>query len=222
MTDEPITVLVADDQQLVRSGFSVMLDGEPGISVVGEAGNGQQAVVMARELRPSIVLMDIRMPIMDGLQASREIIASTSAKILILTTFDADEYVYEALRFGASGFLLKDSPPEQLIGAVRVIARGDALIDPAITRRLITAFARSNTAPVTSTPTFTTLTPRELQVLRQIARGLSNREIARELVVEESTIRTHVTHILMKLGLRDRVQAVVLAYESGLVTPTGE
>ncbi|MDQ2796953.1 MAG: response regulator transcription factor [Actinomycetota bacterium] len=222
MTDEPITVLVADDQQLVRSGFSVMLDGEPGISVVGEAGNGQQAVVMARELRPSIVLMDIRMPIMDGLQASREIIASTSARILILTTFDADEYVYEALRFGASGFLLKDSPPEQLIGAVRVIARGDALIDPAITRRLITAFARSNTAPVTSTPTFSMLTPRELQVLRQIARGLSNREIARELVVEESTIRTHVTHILMKLGLRDRVQAVVLAYESGLVTPTGE
>ncbi len=222
MSDEPITVLVADDQQLVRSGFSVMLDGEPGISVVGEAGNGQQAVVMARELRPSIVLMDIRMPIMDGLQASREIIASTSARILILTTFDADEYVYEALRFGASGFLLKDSPPEQLIGAVRVIARGDALIDPAITRRLITAFARSNTAPVTSTPTFSMLTPRELQVLRQIARGLSNREIARELVVEESTIRTHVTHILMKLGLRDRVQAVVLGYESGLVTPTGE
>ncbi|MEO8828815.1 response regulator transcription factor [Lapillicoccus sp.] len=222
MSDEPITVLVADDQQLVRSGFSVMLDGEPGISVVGEAGNGQQAVVMARELRPSIVLMDIRMPIMDGLQASREIIASTSARILVLTTFDADEYVYEALRFGASGFLLKDSPPEQLIGAVRVIARGDALIDPAITRRLITAFARSNTAPVTSTPTFSMLTPRELQVLRQIARGLSNREIARALVVEESTIRTHVTHILMKLGLRDRVQAVVLAYESGLVTPTGE
>ena len=176
-----------------------------------------EAVALTRRLTPTLVLMDIRMPVMDGLQAAAEIIASTPTKVLVLTTFDADEYVYEALRIGASGFLLKDAEPEQLVSAVRIVARGDALIDPAITRRLIHAFSLTLQPPPPTPVNLAGLTPRELEVLRQIARGLSNREIARELFVEESTIRTHVTRILTKLGLRDRVQAVVLAYDSGLV-----
>jgi DNA-binding NarL/FixJ family response regulator len=215
--DNLVTVLIADDQTLVRGGLRVILDGEPGISVVGEAADGHQAVARARELRPTLALLDIRMPIMDGLHAAQQIIDTTKTKVLVLTTFDADEYVYEALRIGASGFLLKDAEPRHLIEAVRIVARGDALIDPTITRRLIRVFA-AHAQPQPALPTeFTRLTARELEVLQQIARGLSNREIAQVLFVEESTIRTHVTRILTKLGLRDRVQAVVLAYESGLV-----
>jgi DNA-binding NarL/FixJ family response regulator len=217
MAEAPTTVLVADDQHLVRAGFRVILNEEPDLEVIAEATDGRQAVAMTRELKPTVVLMDIRMPVMDGLQAAREIIASTAAKVLVLTTFDADEYVYEALRIGASGFLLKDAEPDQLISAVRIVARGDALIDPTVTRRLIRSFAQSLQPPAPPPTEFAALTPRELEVLHQIARGLSNREIARELFVEESTVRTHVTRILTKLGLRDRVQAVVLAYETGLI-----
>jgi DNA-binding NarL/FixJ family response regulator len=218
--DPPVTVLIADDQRLVRAGFRVILDGEPGLRVIGEAADGQQAIELTRELQPTVVLMDIRMPVLDGLSAAREIIATSSAKILVLTTFDADEYVYAALRMGASGFLLKDAQPEQLLAAVRSVAAGDALIDPVITRRLILAFAQAARPPGQLPAEVSDLTPREPDVLRQVARGLSNAEIARELTVEESTIRTHVTRILMKLRLRDRVQVVVFAYESGLITPS--
>jgi DNA-binding NarL/FixJ family response regulator len=222
MTDmaAPISVVIADDQRLVRAGFRVILDNAPGIDVVGEAEDGQRAVAAVRELLPSVVLMDIRMPVLDGLQAAREIVASTPSKVLMLTTFDADEYVYEALRLGASGFLLKDARPEQLVGAVRSVAAGDALIDPAITRRLISAFTRVTRPPVELPTVLAGLTARELDVLRLIARGLSNAEIAQDLFVEESTVKTHVARVLMKLGLRDRVQAVVLAYESGFIAPT--
>ena len=215
----PISVVIADDQRLVRSGFRVILDNAPGVDVVGEAADGGQAIAVVRELAPDVVLMDIRMPILDGLQAAREIVATTESRVLMLTTFDADEYVYEALRVGASGFLLKDALPEQLVGAVRAVAAGDALIDPAITRRLIMAFTRA-ARPLDELPAaLTGLTTRELEVLRLIARGLSNSEIAEELFVEDSTIKTHVARVLMKLGLRDRVQAVVLAYETGFVAP---
>jgi DNA-binding NarL/FixJ family response regulator len=214
-----ISVLVADDQRLVRAGFRVILAGEPDISVVGEAADGAQAVELARALNPDVVLMDIRMPNMDGLTAARKVLASGRSRVLILTTFDADEYVYETLRMGASGFLLKDAPPDQLIGAVRCIAAGDALIDPSITRRLIGRFAHA-IRPVALQPAqLKDLTARELDVLRVVARGLTNAEIAAELVVEESTVKTHVSRILLKLGLRDRVQAVVIAYESGFVRP---
>ena len=216
----PVTVLIADDQALVRAGFRVMLDGETGLEVVGEAADGQQAIDLTRQLNPTVVLMDIRMPVLDGLHATREIVHDTTSKVLVLTTFDVDEYVYEALRAGASGFLLKDAQPDQLLSAVRVVARGDALIDPTITRRLIRAFTESARPTATPPAALNALTPRELDVLRQIARGLSNREIATELFVEESTIRTHVTRILTKLGLRDRVQAVVLAYQTGLTPPS--
>jgi DNA-binding NarL/FixJ family response regulator len=218
--DDPVRVLIADDQALVRAGFRVILDGEPGIVVAGEAADGQQAIDLTKQLQPTVVLMDIRMPVLDGLHAAHDIITSTSSKVLVLTTFDTDEYVYEALRIGASGFLLKDAQPDELIAAVQVVARGDALIDPVITRRLIRAFSESARPVATPPAALTTLTPREMEVLRHIARGLSNREIARELFVEESTIRTHVTRILSKLSLRDRVQAVVLAYQSGLVPRT--
>jgi DNA-binding NarL/FixJ family response regulator len=216
----PITVVIADDQQMVRRGLRVILEAEPGIAVVGEAGDGSQAVEQVRWHRPAIALLDIRMPVMDGLQAARQVIAlGPATRVLILTTFDADDYVYEALRAGASGFLLKDAPADQLITAVRCLAAGDALIDPAITRRLIARFALAARGPVGLPQEMRKLTARELDVLRLVARGLSNIEIARELVVEENTVKTHVSRILMKLSLRDRVQAVVLAYESGFVTP---
>jgi DNA-binding NarL/FixJ family response regulator len=214
---DAISVLVADDQQLIRAGFRVILENQPGIVVVGEAANGQDAVELAQQREPAVVLMDIRMPVMDGLKASRQILTTCSARVVVLTTFDTDEYVYEALRLGASGFLLKDSPPEQLVAAVRAVAAGDAMLDPTITRRLIGAFAHAGSPPSELFPALATLTPRELDVLRLIARGQSNLEIARELVVEESTIKTHVAHILLKLGLRDRVQAVIFAYETGLI-----
>ncbi len=214
-----ISVLIADDQRLVRAGFKVILAAEPDIDVVGEAADGNEAVRLARALAPDVVLMDIRMPAKDGLTAAREVIAGCDSKVLILTTFDADEYVYEALRTGASGFLLKDAPPDQLIGAVRSVASGNALIDPVITRRLISRFAHAVRPPALQPAQLKELTARELDVLRLVARGLTNAEIADELVVEESTVKTHVSRILLKLGLRDRVQAVVVAYESGFVVP---
>ena len=216
---EDVSVLIVDDQRLVRAGFAVILGTEPGITVVGEAGDGEEAVALTRSLSPSVVLMDIRMPIMDGLAAARVILAETSSRVLMLTTFDSDEYVYAALRAGASGFLLKDAPSEQLVAAVRSVAAGDALIDPTITRRLIQQFVHATRPATSEPPQLATLTRREIDVLRLVAQGLSNAEIAAELVVEESTVKTHVGRILMKLDLRDRVQAVVFAYESGFVVP---
>jgi DNA-binding NarL/FixJ family response regulator len=220
VTGPPITVLIADDQQMVRRGFRVILEAEPDISVVAEAGDGQQTIELVLRYSPAVALLDIRMPVLDGLRAARQVIElSPGTRVLILTTFDADEYVYEALRAGASGFLLKDAPADQLITAVRSLAAGDALIDPAITRRLISRFTLAARGPAGLADELRELTARELEVLRLVARGLSNLEIARELVVEENTVKTHVSRILMKLGLRDRVQAVVLAYELGFVTP---
>jgi DNA-binding NarL/FixJ family response regulator len=218
---DPISVLVADDQALVRAGFRAILDSQPGIAVVGEAADGRDAIDLARRRRPDVILMDIRMPDVDGLEATRRILADAGERavaVLMLTTFDLNEYVYAALRAGASGFLLKDVLPEDLVAAVRVVARGDALIAPTITKRLIEAFARS-APPSTPPPGLDALTPRELEVLTLIGRGLSNREIAAELVVSEATVKTHVKRVLSKLGARDRVQAVVAAYEAGLVTP---
>jgi DNA-binding NarL/FixJ family response regulator len=210
-----IRVLVADDQAMVRAGFRMLLSGEPGFEVVAEAGNGREAVGMAARFRPTVVLMDIRMPELDGLEATRRIIAAdAAARVLILTTFDLDEYVYEALRAGASGFVLKDDPPEQLIAAIRTVAAGDALLSPAITKRVIREFARIPHAPPPEG--ITDLSEREMEVFRLIARGLSNTEIGQELYISETTVKTHVTHILQKLGLRDRVQAVVLAYQTGV------
>jgi DNA-binding NarL/FixJ family response regulator len=215
----PIKVLVADDQQLVRAGLKLIIDGEHDMTVVGEAKDGLEAVDLSHKRAPDVVLLDIRMPGMDGLTAARKIIQATDSRILLLTTFDADEYVFEGLRAGASGFLLKDIPPEQLCWAVRNIAAGNALIDPAVTRRLILRFAAAARLTGETPEQLRELTARELDVLRLIARGRSNAEIAKELVVGESTVKTHVGRVLFKLGLRDRVQAVVLAYESGLVTP---
>src|SRR5581483_11093240 len=203
----------------------MILDAEPEMEVVGEASDGREAIDQVRSLRPDVVLMDIRMPDLDGLEASRRILTDgvagdTPPKILMLTTFDLDEYVYEALRAGASGFLLKDTPPEQLVSAIHVIAQGDALLSPSITRRVISEFVKgSGPKPLAQFPRLKDLTARELEVLVLIARGLSNAEIARTLYVSETTVKTHVARILMKLGLRDRVQAVVLAYEAGVVTP---
>jgi DNA-binding NarL/FixJ family response regulator len=216
----PITVVIADDQRMVRRGLAVILQAEPDIAVVAEAGDGREAVALVRRHRPAVALLDIRMPVMDGLQAARQVLAlGPATRVLILTTFDADEYVYEALRAGVSGFLLKDAPADQLVTAVRSLAAGDALIDPVITRRLISRFALA-ARPHSALPgELSTLTARELEVLRLLARGLTNIEIARELVVEESTVKTHVSRVLIKLNLRDRVQAVVLAYESGFVAP---
>jgi DNA-binding NarL/FixJ family response regulator len=215
----PIRVLIADDQQLVRSGFRMMLEAEGDIEVVGEAGDGEEAVDLARKLAPEVALLDLRMPRMDGIQATELIARSpgTATRVLVVTTFDADEYVYAALRAGASGFLLKDAPPEELAVAVRVIAAGEALLAPSVTRRLIEQFARMQ--PSRESGDLESLTERELEVLRLVARGLSNAEIAQELVIGETTVKTHVGNVLMKLGLRDRAQAVVVAYESGVVTP---
>ncbi len=218
--EPPITVVIADDQRMVRSGFRVILEAEPGIVVVAEAGDGREAVELVRRHAPAVALLDIRMPLMDGLEAARRVLAlRPGTRVLILTTFDADEYVYEALRAGASGFLLKDAPADQLVTAVRSLASGDALIDPVITRRLISRFALAARGPAGLPDELRKLTARELDVFRLVARGLSNNEIAQELVVEENTVKTHVSRILMKLSLRDRVQAVVLAYELGFVTP---
>jgi DNA-binding NarL/FixJ family response regulator len=210
-----IRVLVADDQALVRSGFRMLLGGEADMEIVAEAGNGLEAVDKAARFEPTVVLMDIRMPELDGLEATRRILAADpTARVLILTTFDLDEYVYEALRAGASGFVLKDEPPEQLLAAIRVVAAGEALLSPAVTKRVIGQFTRlPHRAPP---PEVDDLTERELDVFRLIARGLSNAEIGQELFISETTVKTHITHLLQKLGLRDRVQAVVLAYETGL------
>jgi DNA-binding NarL/FixJ family response regulator len=220
--DQPVTVVLADDQRLVRQGLRAILESEPGIRVVAEAGDGAEAVALVRQHRPAVALLDIRMPVLDGLRAARQVIAlGPATRVLILTTFDADEYIYEALRAGASGFLLKDAPSDQLLVAVRSVAAGDALIDPVITRRLIARFtlAARPQGPGEVPDALAALTARELDVLRLVARGLSNVEIARDLVVEENTVKTHVSRMLMKLGLRDRVQAVVLAYETGFVAP---
>jgi DNA-binding NarL/FixJ family response regulator len=208
-------VLVADDQSLVRAGFRMLLAGEEDIEVVAEASNGLEAVEKAARFHPTVVLMDIRMPELDGLEATRRILAAGSARVLILTTFDLDEYVYEALSAGASGFVLKDDPPEQLIAAIRTVAAGDALLSPAVTKRVIAQFTR---LPRPTPPKeFEELTPREQEIFRLIAAGRSNAEIGHELYISETTVKTHVTHILQKLDLRDRVQAVVLAYRAGLV-----
>ncbi len=213
-----IRVLVADDQSMVRAGFRMLLSGEEDLEVVAEASNGVEAVEKAARLSPTVVLMDIRMPELDGLEATRRILAAdAAARVLILTTFDLDEYVYEALRAGASGFVLKDDPPEQLIAAIRTVAAGDALLSPTITKRVIHEFARIP-RPVLPAE-LDDLTERELEVFRLIARGLSNAEIGQELYISETTVKTHVTHILQKLGLRDRVQAVVLAYQAGFFEP---
>ena len=215
----PLRVLVADDQELVRAGFRLILEAA-GFTVVGEAGDGAEALALAAAERPDVVLMDIRMPVMDGLAATRELTASgPKPKVVILTTFDLDDYVYEALRSGASGFLLKEAPRADLIAAVRVAAAGDALLAPSVARRLIEAFAMR---PVQTTPSpsrLASLTPRERDILLLVARGRSNIEIAQALVVSEATVKTHVAHLLAKLGLRDRVQAVILAYETGAIAP---
>ena len=218
-----VRVLIVDDQALVRAGFRMILESEPDVEIVGEAGDGAEALEAARELTPDVILMDIRMPNLDGLEATRRLLETPgeAPRVLMLTTFDLDEYVYEALRAGASGFMLKDTPPEQLVEAIHVVARGDALLSPTITRRVIEEFIRRppSTIPVERPAKLAELTARELEVLGFMARGLSNAEIATDLFVSETTVKTHVARILMKLGLRDRVQAVVFAYESGLVQP---
>ena len=215
-----IRVLLADDQALVRGGFRVILDSQADIEVVGEAADGKEAIRLTAELRPDVVLMDIRMPNMDGLEATRRIAtASEAPRIVMLTTFDADEHVYEAMRAGASGFLLKDLRPEDLAHAVRIVAAGDTLLANAVTRRLVERFVRR--PPPGAQSDLQELTAREREVLELIARGRSNAEIAAALFVSEGTVKTHVTHVLQKLGLRDRVQAVIFAYESGVVEPGG-
>jgi DNA-binding NarL/FixJ family response regulator len=224
--DRPVRVLLVDDQPLLRTGFRMILESEPDIAVVGEAGNGERAVEEARVLQPDVVLMDIRMPRMDGVEATRLITgtqrASSQVKVLILTTFDLDEYIVEALRAGASGFLLKDVPPDDLVDAIRIVARGDAVVAPTVTRRLLDKFADGlSLGAGRSDALLKRLTEREQGVLRLMSRGMSNAEIAKELFVSETTIKTHVGNVLGKLGLRDRVQAVVFAYESGLVRPGG-
>jgi DNA-binding NarL/FixJ family response regulator len=221
---ETVRVLIADDQALVRTGFRMILDAEDDIEVVGEAGDGAEAVGLIGELRPDVVLMDIRMPELDGLEATRRALAGgngdgPATRIVMLTTFDLNEYVYEALRAGASGFLLKDVPAEQLVDGIRVVARGEALLAPSITRRLIEEFTKAPPEPARALPGLDELTARELEVFKLVARGMSNAEIAAELVVSDTTVKTHVARVLMKLGLRDRVQAVVAAYESGVVSP---
>jgi DNA-binding NarL/FixJ family response regulator len=217
-----IGILIADDQALVRAGFRMILEAEQDLHVLAEAKDGEEAVQAARHSQPEIVLMDIRMPKMDGLEATRRIIAASSQppRVLMLTTFDLDEYVFDALHAGASGFLLKDVPPEQLVAGIRVVAEGDSLLSPSVTRRLIESFVREHPRTPESPPGLDELTARELEILGLIARGLSNAEIAEQLVVSATTVKTHVARVLSKLDLRDRVQAVVLAYEAGIVVPS--
>ena len=217
-----IKVLVADDQALVRAGFRVLVDSAPDLEAVGEAANGAEAVALVRDLAPDVVLMDIRMPVKDGIEATRAIAsdpATMGTRVLILTTFDLDEYVYEALRAGASGFLLKDTEPDALLDAIRVIAAGDALLSPSITRRLIEEFVHHPSPAPANMEHLDVLTEREREVLSHVARGLSNQEIATELYISPATAKTHVSRVMMKLGARDRAQLVVVAYEAGLVTP---
>jgi DNA-binding NarL/FixJ family response regulator len=215
-----ISVVVADDQALVRGGFRLILDAEDDVDVVGEAENGREAVACVRELRPDVVLMDIRMPVLDGIAATRDIVAERiPTRVLVLTTFDSDEIVYDAMRAGASGFLLKSAPPAQLVGGVRTVAAGDALLAPKITRRLVEEFVRGPRPGDAVPPALADLTDREREVLALIASGLSNAEIANRLVVSAATVKTHTNRVFQKLDLRDRVQAVVLAYECGLVRP---
>ena len=216
-----IRVLVADDQDMVRAGFAMILDAQDDIEVVGEAEDGERAIAEAVRFSPDVLVMDIQMPTLDGIAATRAVLAQTrpAPRVLMVTTCDIDEYVYEALRAGASGFLLKNAPPEELVRAVRVIAAGDSLLSPRVTTRLIEAFTRQPAAPPTPPASLNELTPREHEVLTLVARGLSNAEIADQLVVSRGTVKTHVERILMKLNLRDRIQAVVLAYETGIVTP---
>ena len=216
-------VVIVDDQGMVRAGFRSLLEGEADLEVVGEAANGEQAVEVVSRLAPDVTLMDIRMPVLDGIAATRRLLeAGSTTRVLVLTTFDLDEYVFEALRAGASGFLLKDAPAEELAAAIRVVAAGDSLLAPGVTRRVIDAFVRT-AAPTrpASSPQLASLTPRELEVLGLLGRGLSNLDIAQRLYVSEGTTKTHVSNVLAKLGLRDRVQAVVFAYEHGVVVPGG-
>jgi DNA-binding NarL/FixJ family response regulator len=221
LTDKPVRILLADDQPLLRTGFRMVLGGEPDLDIVGEAGDGAEAVDLARRLLPDVVLMDIRMPRLDGVAATRAIVeAKLPVRVLILTTFDLDEYVVGALRAGASGFLAKDVPADDLVNAIRTVAAGEAVVAPRILKRLLDRFAETLPDPSARPPRdLQVLTDREREVLVQLARGQSNAEIARELSVSETTVKTHVGHVLTKLGLRDRVQAVVLAYETGLVRP---
>jgi DNA-binding NarL/FixJ family response regulator len=215
-------VLLCDDQALVRSGFRMILEARPEFEVVGEAEDGRRAIELARRLLPDVILMDVRMPVLDGVEATRRLVeGGSAARVLILTTYDVDEYVYEAIRAGASGFLLKDVRPDQLAEAIRVVAQGDALLAPSVTRRLLDRFAETLPGAVDARPRadLSALSERELQILRLLAGGLSNAELARELFLSETTVKSHVSSVLRKLGLRDRVQAVVLAYEAGLVRP---
>jgi DNA-binding NarL/FixJ family response regulator len=217
-----VRVLLVDDQALIRAGFRMILEAEEDLEVVGECGDGTQAIDSVKRFSPDVVLMDIRMPEMDGIEATRRIVGGdgeTAVKVLMLTTFDLDEYVYDALRAGASGFLLKDVPADQLVAGIRLVARGDALLAPSVTRRLIHEFSRSSRGRAERPAGLDELTPREVEVFRLLARGMSNAEIAADLIVSETTVKTHVARILMKLEVRDRVQAVVLAYESGVVAP---
>jgi DNA-binding NarL/FixJ family response regulator len=225
MTDgdgAPIRVLVVDDQHVVRTGFQTILDAQPDIDVVGEAANGQEAIELATRVRPDVVLMDIRMPVLDGIEATRRIVGADldrPVRVLVLTTFDLDDYVYDALRAGASGFMLKDATRDELLHAVRTVARGDALLAPTITKRLIADILDRSPTRRPDPAQLETLTQREREVFELIARGMSNAEIARELIVGEATVKSHVAHVLMKLQVRDRVQAVILAYELGVVQP---
>ena len=225
MTGEPVRIVIADDQALVRAGLATLLDSQPGLTVVGQAGTGEEAVHLVRKVVPDVVLMDIRMPVLDGLAATRRILSAPAApgarpvRVVVLTTYDLDEYVYEALRAGASGFLLKHAPPEELLLGVRAAADGGALLSPQVTRRLVAEFAARRPAARPPPPELARLTPREREVLDLVICGRSNTEIAEALVVSQSTVKTHLGHILDKLGLRDRVQAVVFGYEHGLVEP---
>ncbi|MFW2512733.1 response regulator [Demequina sp. SO4-13] len=224
MRPDPLRILLVDDQALVRMGFALVLGGEDDLDVVGEAGDGATAVGQARALRPDVVLMDVRMPAMDGIEATRQIVAeSPSTRVIVLTTFDLDEYAFGALRAGASGFLLKDARPEELVEAIRSVAAGDAVMSPRVTRRMLEMFAdrlpRDDAPAPTGDTRLAALSPRETEVLRAVATGRSNAEIAADLFVAEATVKTHVGRILAKLGVRDRVQAVIVAYEAGLVEP---